>query len=60
MAELAWIVLGKHPQLGLTATTVHDVTSSSPTADAVMPPAGPDTTAAAAPAAPSASVHRSR
>ncbi|MEU3692352.1 hypothetical protein [Streptomyces narbonensis] len=35
-------------------------TSSSPTADAVTPPAGPDTTAPAAPVAPSASVHRSR
>ncbi|UUN25405.1 hypothetical protein [Streptomyces sp. FIT100] len=24
MAELAWITLGKHPQLGLTAATIHD------------------------------------
>ncbi|WP_406133188.1 hypothetical protein [Streptomyces zaomyceticus] len=24
MAELAWITLGKHPQLGLTASTLHD------------------------------------
>lgn len=24
MAELAWITLGKHPQLGLTASTIHD------------------------------------
>ncbi|ATW48210.1 hypothetical protein [Streptomyces peucetius] len=24
MAELAWITLGKHPELGLTASTVHD------------------------------------